>query len=308
MSRGLHRASGTMQRSDDWPGLASHFACAYRVAYPSPCCGPGQSARGHAVFFRTVPPAPTVWCEGRMETPSSPYCRLDLAPSLADRFIPGVAPIDSGPVLLRKPFGFPLAVGTLPSPTIGAGASEALPPLWDMAPSVRAPGGLQPPGALRCSAHSMAGADFSRGWVASPFQAHGEIPPGKTADRPRTTAGFTPASTWSQALRGHLPARPRRGRLVSGSCSSARVRSPLPSAPPSRVVPCGSLGFLRPGPRRTSTSTARTMPGAQTARPTQPHDAWAFSSEDPMKSVAPRVGLEPTTIKNGGGGFSGGSP
>jgi hypothetical protein len=75
-------------------------------------------------------------------TPSSPSCRLDLAPSLADRFIVGVAPIDYGPELLRMPFGFHLAVDTLPSPASRAGASEALPPLLDMALPIRAPVGL----------------------------------------------------------------------------------------------------------------------------------------------------------------------
>jgi hypothetical protein len=35
---------------------------------------------------------------------------------LADRFMIGMAPVDSGPELLRKPFGFHLAVDTLPSP------------------------------------------------------------------------------------------------------------------------------------------------------------------------------------------------
>ena len=55
---------------------------------------------------------------------------------MADRFIVGVAPIDYGPVLLRKPFGFHLAVDTLPSPVTATGASEALPPLLDMAPSI----------------------------------------------------------------------------------------------------------------------------------------------------------------------------
>src|SRR5450432_1968990 len=50
-----------------------------------------------------------------MRTPSPPYCRLDLAPPLADRFIFGVAPIDYGPVLLLMPFGFHLAMDTLPS-------------------------------------------------------------------------------------------------------------------------------------------------------------------------------------------------
>jgi len=50
-----------------------------------------------------------------MRTPSPPSCRLDLAPPLADRFIFEVALIDYGPVLLFMPFGFHLAVDTLPS-------------------------------------------------------------------------------------------------------------------------------------------------------------------------------------------------
>src|SRR6266567_3312028 len=57
-----------------------------------------------------------------MRTPSSQKCRLDLAPPLADRFISGF-PIDYGPVLLRKPFGFHLAVDTLPSEVQQAMAS-----------------------------------------------------------------------------------------------------------------------------------------------------------------------------------------
>ncbi len=52
-----------------------------------------------------------------MRTPSPPYCGLDLAPPLADRFVFGVAPIDYGPVFLLMPFGFHLAVDTLPSGT-----------------------------------------------------------------------------------------------------------------------------------------------------------------------------------------------
>jgi hypothetical protein len=50
-----------------------------------------------------------------MRTPSPPYCRLDLVPPLADRFIGGAAPIDYGPVLLLMPFGFHLTMDTLPS-------------------------------------------------------------------------------------------------------------------------------------------------------------------------------------------------
>jgi len=84
-----------------------------------------------------------------MRTRSPPQCRLDLAPPLADRFIIGVAPIDYGPVLLLMPFGFHLAMDTLPSRELRKGtrlslASEELPPLSDMAPLIRAPEGLQP--------------------------------------------------------------------------------------------------------------------------------------------------------------------
>jgi hypothetical protein len=61
---------------------------------------------------------------------------------LADRFIVGIAPIDSGPELLRKPFGFHLAVDTLPSSLFEA--SEALPPPLDTVLPIRAPVGLQP--------------------------------------------------------------------------------------------------------------------------------------------------------------------
>jgi hypothetical protein len=62
---------------------------------------------------------------------------------LADRFIVGMAPIDSGPELLRRPFEFRLAADTLPS-SIFIEASEALPPPLDMVLSIRAPVGLQP--------------------------------------------------------------------------------------------------------------------------------------------------------------------
>jgi hypothetical protein len=58
-----------------------------------------------------------------MRTPSSWKCRLDLAPPWADRFISGLSPIDYGPVLLRKPFGFLLAMDTLPSEVQQAVAS-----------------------------------------------------------------------------------------------------------------------------------------------------------------------------------------
>src|SRR3977135_4400411 len=106
-----------------------------------------------------------------MRTPSPSYCRLALAPPLADQFIFGVAPIDYSPVLLLMPFGFHLTMDTLPSGDPQAGgfrsalacfrlspscpfgllhtfhpspAREALPPRSDIALLIRAPEGLQP--------------------------------------------------------------------------------------------------------------------------------------------------------------------
>ena len=49
------------------------------------------------------------------ENAFAPIVRARPDPPLADRFIMGVAPLDYGPVLLRKPFGFRLAADTLPS-------------------------------------------------------------------------------------------------------------------------------------------------------------------------------------------------
>ncbi len=60
-----------------------------------------------------------------MRTPSPPYCRLDLAPPLADRFIFGVAPIDYSPVLLLMPFGFHLTMDTLPSGVTASGGCRS---------------------------------------------------------------------------------------------------------------------------------------------------------------------------------------
>src|ERR1700730_10184968 len=72
-----------------------------------------------------------------MRTPSPQYCRLDLAPPLADRFIFEVALIDYGPVLLLKPFGFHLAMDTLPSGVLPMALRPArnYPRFWIWRPS-----------------------------------------------------------------------------------------------------------------------------------------------------------------------------
>ena len=80
-----------------------------RVA-PRPC----QSSWGHTLFFRPVPSANTLvrWADENAFA-STVQARPD--PPWADRFIIGVAPIDYSPGLLLRPFGFHLAMDTLPS-------------------------------------------------------------------------------------------------------------------------------------------------------------------------------------------------
>jgi len=188
--------------------------------------------------------------------PSSPACRLDLASSLADRFLPGAAPIDSGPVLLRRPFGFPLAVDTLPSPVATTGASEALPPLWDMALSIRAPGGLYPPGARRCPAHPMASADAWQ-FIEPPLggprpRASRQVSQGTTRDCPPIYPPHLRRSgPGAIGLQVCLPPRPPGQRLLCGSCASGRgVAS----------------GFLPTPPRGAAVAVQLRVPGTKVPR------------------------------------------
>ena len=65
------------------------------------------------MFFRTVPTANTL-VRRVNESAFVSEVRTRPCPTVADRFILGF-PIDYGPVLLRRPFGFHLAVDPLPS-------------------------------------------------------------------------------------------------------------------------------------------------------------------------------------------------
>ena len=71
--------------------------------------------------------------------------------------------LDYGPAVLLMPFGFHLAVDTLPSGSLPA--SEALPPLLDMAPLIRAPEGLEPSQSVRCPAHTTGLSDCSAAYL-----------------------------------------------------------------------------------------------------------------------------------------------
>ncbi len=67
---------------------------------------------------------------------------------------------------------------------------------------------------------TTASADFSCRLPASPFQAQGEISPGKVRTPSPHNRRIYTTSPWSRELRGHWPARPARQCLVSGSCYS----------------------------------------------------------------------------------------
>ena len=93
---------------------------------------------------------------------------------------------------------------------------------------------------------------------ASPFQASGEISPGKGGWTSPRSRRIYAAFRWSQELRGQWPARPGPQRLVSGSCSSARgLTTRFLQCRPRGQSPCGSCGSLRPGSQRTCTSCPR---------------------------------------------------
>jgi hypothetical protein len=103
-----------MRWSDDSPGAASHFALAYRVTSPGVTREPNESSWGHVMVFCTVPSANTLirWVN---ENAFAPIVRARPCPTFGRPVRHGVAPIDYGPVLLLMPFGFHLAVDTLPS-------------------------------------------------------------------------------------------------------------------------------------------------------------------------------------------------
>ncbi len=86
---------------------------------------PGDSVSspgGHTLFFRAVLPAITLvrWVN---ENAFVPETQTRPCPPLADRFILGIVPIDCSSALLLMPFGFHLAMDTLPSEVQQAVAS-----------------------------------------------------------------------------------------------------------------------------------------------------------------------------------------
>ncbi|RKE25487.1 hypothetical protein B0G76_2026 [Paraburkholderia sp. BL23I1N1] len=172
------------------------------------------------------------------------------------------------------PFGFRLAADTLPSgvlrddgfrsalsvsgfrlrarldvsiPSHLSPASEALPPLSDMAPLIRAPEGLQPSGTTRCPAHNMPSADSCTvvNGPCEPLSPHFRTP-------------CRPPEVSATAFPTHLPDLPPQPLMAMDfaiNCLLVRPGRPriwflfvrswlcytLPSDPASRRRPCVSL-------------------------------------------------------------------
>ena len=104
---------------------------------------------------------------------------------------------------------------------------------------------------------------FSLRLAPSPFQARGEISPGKNAILPCTTAGSTPPDPWPQELRGFWPARPDRQRLISDFLFiGSQFRSTLPPHGRSPFRSCASLRSLWPAHGWTFTHKSAPMLGA----------------------------------------------
>ena len=102
---------------------------------------------------------------------------------------------------------------------------------------------------------TTASADFSRRLPASPFQAQGEISPGKVRTPSPHNRRIYTTSPWSRELRGYWPARPARQCLVSGSCYS-----PHPWGSPLRGQPAAVQNRSRRFCRRLAVYAPRFLP------------------------------------------------
>src|SRR6266446_7154516 len=147
-----------------------------------------------------------------MRAPSSPYCRLDLAPPSADRFIFGVAPIDYGPVVLLMPFGFHLAMDTLPSEGLLLRPTTHYRRLWIWHPSFECQRDFNPP-EQRAAQHTLQGCPTSQVRSSSayvlrlPDASQGNCGPGQTWDLPVPARGASVRCSGSVTARDSVAPR-----------------------------------------------------------------------------------------------------
>src|SRR5450755_4160720 len=158
-----------------------------------------------------------------MRTPSPSYCRLDLAPPLADRFIFGVAPIDYGPVLLLMPFGFHLAMDTLPSGNCKRWLQVRLGCVQ-----------LSPSCPFRLLHDRATARTKLRTPVGSPPCARSSVPSGSQTVPARGSLDSGPRigpPEWARLIRPFGSARRRKPALRSRRPSPVDPRLPVPQGP-----------------------------------------------------------------------------
>jgi hypothetical protein len=110
----LSLASGTTQQSDYWQSTASHFAFAYRVTSFRATEGstsPPEVTHHSSVSCR--PQSPCLWWVNENAFASIQQARPCPTPGRPVHL--RVAPLDYGPILLLRPFGFHFTADTLPS-------------------------------------------------------------------------------------------------------------------------------------------------------------------------------------------------
>jgi hypothetical protein len=164
------------------------------------------------LFFRTVPSANTLvrWVNENafasivQARPCPTFGRPVHLRGSPHRLRPGTSP---------HAFQIPSRDGLPALRRIAPPADDALPPSLDMTPLIRAPEGLKPSRTTRCSARTMASADFWQSFPTpldvSSTQADRQIPPGMTHSPSRLCLSdlrrSVPCKNWALPLFAGLP-------------------------------------------------------------------------------------------------------
>src|SRR6516165_4626142 len=210
-----------------------------------------------------------------MSNAFAPMCGLDLAPSLADLFIIGVAPIDYGPILLLRLFGFRIAPDTLSSTGLRRWPARHYPCLWIQRPSSERWRDFNPPDSratqhtLRSSPPLMAHRYFQpRGWrrlclfpwhrhVGShvPYRSLVELRAAYMPDAARAASGCPRADPGGRVTPRFRHRLIRFRHFIGGSLALASLnracRDHVPAFPrrsPPSLLTTAARGGLRPAP------------------------------------------------------------
>ena len=167
---------------------------------------------------------------------------------MADRFIVGAAPIDYGPVLLLMPFGFHLAMDTLPSGVLATALRPArnYPRFRIWRPSSGRQRDFNPP-EQRAAQHTICPM-LTSAWRSEHLTMSSvtnrdtrQISRGKFDRLPCIAAESTLCALDGYGLRDHRPACPTLTPPIRFLSIGSHFCSTLPSDSASRRRPCASL-------------------------------------------------------------------